>query len=157
MSIDSTNMSQRVYLSAANETEKYTRLARFNSSAKGSWVFFGLSPLKQPDLEKLLKREISKQNGNGIVNLQIITQQTFMDGFISVITFGLYSLRTMKISGTVVKFNTDMSSIPEGPSYDLNYDDNNNTMIIEFDGLIDEKTLSATLQKLNFNYEEAVR
>lgn len=112
MVIEANRVRQNVYFGHGIETEKFTRVGEFTATSRGSWALFGLVPLNQPDLQEILKREISRLNGNGVINLKIITQQTFVDGLISAVTLGLYSVRTMKVSGTVVKLSPDLGVVP---------------------------------------------
>ena len=141
MSIDAGNMSQNVYLGGSPETEEYDRVGTFTATAKGSWAFFGLAPLKQPDIEKVLKREISKVGGNGVINLKIVTKQSFLDGLINIVTLGLYTVRRAVISGTVVKFKSDMSAIPETEIFAVRDKQINGTITYSIPGIITPKTL----------------
>ncbi|MFA5835047.1 MAG: hypothetical protein WDA22_16335 [Bacteroidota bacterium] len=110
MQLDTISLDRSVYLSSSSP-KAYTRLKEFTVNTKGSWAIFGLVTLSKPDLSELIKEEISRQNGDAIINLTIKTQTTFGDGFFTVIALlGLiYHPRTVIISGTVVSFNKESS------------------------------------------------
>jgi hypothetical protein len=50
-----------------------------------------------------VRREIQREDGTAVVDVEIVTQTTFLDGLISALTFGLYSQRTTFVTGTVVR------------------------------------------------------
>jgi len=113
MELDMISLDRSVYLSP-NAPKEYTRLKEFTFDTKGSWAIFGLVTLSKPDLSELIKEEISRQNGDAVINLTIKTQTTFGDGFFTVIgLLGLiYHPRTVIVSGTVVSFTKETSLRP---------------------------------------------
>ena len=78
---------------------------------EGAWLFWGMSKKDHPDVGELIDKEVSKLSGNGVINLEIKTTTTFLDGFLGVITLGIYTRRTILISGNVVKYTSSEDSV----------------------------------------------
>ena len=76
-----------------------------------AWLFWGISIKDHPDVGEVIDKEVSKLDGDGVINLEIKSTQTFLDGFLGVITIGIYTRRTLQISGTVVKHTTSEDSV----------------------------------------------
>ena len=112
MAIDAGAHREGVFFTRDAGGAEYTRLGDFSAAAKGSWLFWGLSPREDADLQAILSEQMARYHGDAIVNLEITTIQTFSDGFISAITLGIYSRRTMEVSGTVVKLSEQASFLP---------------------------------------------
>lgn len=106
MGLDVSDLQSDIYL-ASTSTSDYTRLKQFTVKGKAGWLFFGAVSTKKFDLSAALKDEISKQNGDAIINLTIKTQTTFVDGLVTIIALVglLYIPRTVVVSGTVVDIN----------------------------------------------------
>ena len=106
MNIDADNAESSILMGRGNESASYTRIGDFSVVKEGAWLFWGFSKKDHPDVGEVIDKEVSKQNGDGVINLEIKSTTTFLDGFLGVITLGIYSRRTMEISGTVVKYTS---------------------------------------------------
>lgn len=78
---------------------------RFTATTKAAYVglLFNLVNWTHPDIEGVLRREIQAHNGVGVQNLTIRKEVSFVDGLISVVSFGIYNPETITIEGEVVK------------------------------------------------------
>ena len=103
MNIDSVNSESSILMGRGGEDARYTRMGEFNVVKVGAWLFWGISKKDHPDVGEVIDKEVSKLDGDGVINLEIKTTRTFLDGFLGVITLGIYGRRTLQISGTVVK------------------------------------------------------
>ena len=103
MNIDADNAESSILMGRGSESASYTRVGEFSVVRVGAWLFWGTSIKDHPDVGEVIDKEVSKLNGDGVINLEIKTTRTFLDGFLGVITLGIYSRRTIEISGTVVK------------------------------------------------------
>ena len=111
MNIDADNAESSILMGRGNESASYTRVGEFSVVKVGAWLFWGTSIKDHPDVGEVIDKEVSKQNGDGVINLEIKTTKTFLDGFLGVITLGIYSRRTIEISGTVVKYTSSEDSM----------------------------------------------
>lgn len=66
------------------------------------WLF-NLVTLKNADLSALVNREIKARDGDGVRNLTIKKEMSFLDGVISIVSFGFYVPETITIKGEVVQ------------------------------------------------------
>lgn len=112
MNIDSSNAESSILMGSGNGAAGYTRLGEFSVIKVGDWLFWGLSIKNHPDIGKVIDKEVSKQNGDGVINLEIKTTKTFLDGFLGIITLGIYTRKTVEISGIVVKHTSSEESTP---------------------------------------------
>lgn len=104
MDIDATALEPHVVMTRESPPgESPERVADFEARTKGSWALWGLIDLSEPDIGGALEREIARADGRAATNVVVVTQQTFMDGFLSVITLGIYGQRSTFIRGTVVR------------------------------------------------------
>ena len=103
MNIDADNAESSILMGRGSESASYTRVGEFSVVRVGAWLYWGISEKDHPDVGRVIDKEVSKLNGDGVINLEIKTTRTFLDGFLGVITLGIYSRRTIEISGTVVK------------------------------------------------------
>jgi len=111
MNIDADNAESSILMGRGNESASYARIGDFSVVREGAWLFWGISKKDHPDVGEEIDKEVSKQNGDGVINLEIKSTKTFLDGFLGVITLGIYSRRTIEISGTVVKYTSSEDSI----------------------------------------------
>ena len=111
MNIDADNAESSILMGRGGEGADYIRMGEFSVVKEGAWLFWGISKKDHPDVGELIDKEVSKLSGNGVINLEIKTTKTFLDGFLGVITLGIYGRRTIQISGTVVKHTTSEDSV----------------------------------------------
>lgn len=72
----------------------------FNVHAKALWAAWGILPISQPDLRKVLAAELV--GGRSIANVRIRTHTSILDGIISLGTAGLLVPRSVSYEGIVV-------------------------------------------------------
>ena len=111
MNIDSGNSESSILMGRGGEGADYIRMGEFSVVKEGAWLFWGISKKDHPDVGELIDKEVSKLSGNGVINLEIKTTTTFLDGFLGVITLGIYTRRTILISGNVVKYTSSEDSV----------------------------------------------
>lgn len=105
LDIDATALEPHVYMSgpATVRGGAGTNVGTVEAKTTGSWLLWGLLPMKDPDVDGLIQRELARTSGTAVHGLNIRTQQTFVDGLLSAVTLGLYGQRTVFIDGTVVR------------------------------------------------------
>lgn len=105
LDIDATALEPHVYMSgpATVRGGAAQSVGSLDARTRGSWLLFGLLPMREPDVDGLIQRELARSQGTAVTGLQIRTQVTFMDGLLSAITFNLYGQRTVFVSGTIVR------------------------------------------------------
>lgn len=72
----------------------------FAVNAKALWAGWGLLPLTQPDLRKILAAELV--GGKSIANIRIHTRSSILDAIITLGTGGLIVPRSVRYEGIVV-------------------------------------------------------
>ena len=72
----------------------------FKVSAKALWAAWGLIPLNEPSLQKILASQLV--DGRSVANVRITTRSSIFDAIISVGTLGVLSPRSVTIEGVVV-------------------------------------------------------
>ncbi len=140
MQLETKQLDQSVYLSSKTP-KTYTRLKDFTVNTNGSWAIFGLVTLNTPELSSILKDEITRQQGDAVINLTIQSQTTFTDGLIGFIALlGLiYQPRTVIVTGTVVSFDKT-SSLRLSPSADFMYSRQSNGVVYRTEEIVNEQT-----------------
>ena len=105
LDIDATQLEPHVYMSgpATVRGGAGQSVGSLDAKTTGSWLLFGLLPLREPDVDGLIQRELARTGGTAVHGLSIRTQQTFLDGFLSVLTFNLYGQRSVFVEGTIVR------------------------------------------------------
>ena len=111
MNIDAGNSESSILMGRGDDSAGYTRMGEFSVVEVGAWLFWGISKKNHPDVGEVIDKEVSKLGGNGVINLEIKTTRTFLDGFLGVITLGIYGRRTIEIGGTVVKHASSEGSM----------------------------------------------
>lgn len=102
MNIDATALEPNVYMNTG-EASAPPAVGEFETEVIASWLLWGLVDLKLPEVENELRREIERADGSAVTNLEITTKTTFMNGFLQLITLGIYGQRTTVLTGTVVR------------------------------------------------------
>lgn len=103
MNINSSNSVSSIFLGGGNESIEYTPMGEFNVVKAGGWVFWGTLKIDHPDVGKVIDKEVSKLNGNGVINLEIKSERTFVDVATGFITLFFYTRRSIRISGVVIR------------------------------------------------------
>lgn len=82
----------------------------FKINDKAGWAL-GFIPANKPAgdnhdyFAEFLQTQIAKAGGDAVINLRVRAQYNFIDFLITVGTGGLYSTRTVTVSGDVIKYN----------------------------------------------------
>jgi len=71
----------------------------FTTKNRAIWLFWGLFPLSVPKLDQTVGPNVADHNG--IQNLKITTENTFLDVVISTVTQGILVMRTITIEGEI--------------------------------------------------------
>ena len=66
-------------------------------------LVWGLVVRSDPQVGGELSRVLAESGGDGVRALTIVTQQTFTDGLVSVLTLGIYGRRTTFLRGSIVR------------------------------------------------------
>ena len=84
-------------------SENASSIKNFTKTKKVNHFLWGLVSPADPQVEKLISDEVKANNGTRAVNVKLKYQQTFGNGFLTLITLGIYSPFTLTVSGDVVK------------------------------------------------------
>jgi len=84
-------------------SENASSIKNFTKTKKVNHFLWGLVSPDDPQVEKLVSDEVKANNGTRAVNVKMKYQQTFGNGFLTLITLGIYSPFTLTVSGDVVK------------------------------------------------------
>lgn len=80
-----------------------TLVRHFSTSIWVHHLIWGLVPLNDPDVAKILSDEVKASGGTHAVNIKVNYQATFINGLLNLITWQLYNPFTLTIEGDVVK------------------------------------------------------
>ena len=103
MTIDARELQPAVHVSGVHAQGEAQPLQTFEASTHGTWLFWGLVVRSDPQLGGELSRVLTEAGGDGVRALTIVTQQTFMDGLVAVLTLGIYGRRTTFLRGSIVR------------------------------------------------------
>ena len=84
-------------------SENASSIKNFTKTKKVNHFLWGLVSPADPQVEKLISEEVKANNGTRAVNVKLKYQQTFGNGFLTLITLGIYSPFTLTVSGDVVR------------------------------------------------------
>lgn len=102
MTLDAGALEPHVYLSG-DTAEPPEVVGRFEEKTRSSWLLWGAVELDQVNPEGILLRELARFDGDAIRGLRVVTRRDFLDVLLTGLTLGLYTQRTMKLEGTVVR------------------------------------------------------
>lgn len=104
MDIDARALEPHLYMNRETaEGEAPEAVSEFEARTKATWALWGLVDLSEPEVQEVLEQEIARASGSAVTNLEVVTQLTFVDGLLGVITLGLYGQRSTILRGTVVR------------------------------------------------------
>lgn len=103
LEIDASGLQPHVYLTPETRGGAAEQVGRFEAETRAAWLFWGLADIREPDLDDILARELTRLQANGVTGLEIRTQQTFVDGLLQAITLGIYGRRTVFVEGIAVR------------------------------------------------------
>ncbi len=83
--------------------ENAAAVHHFQRTKTVNHFILGLVSPDDAGIEELIAEEVQKQEGKGAVNVTLKYQQTFVNGLVNVLTFGIYSPFTLTVEGDVVK------------------------------------------------------
>lgn len=95
---DATTLGVPATLASANATTPAG--TAFAVKAKALWAAWGILPMNQPQLNKVLAAELV--GGKSLANVRIKSRTSFWDGVVTVVTVGLLVPRSMTYEGVVV-------------------------------------------------------
>jgi len=78
---------------------KGNRVREFDIKQKAIWLFWGLIPMSVPDFDDFVGPHVMDRTG--IQELEIKTQYAVLDGLITAVTGGIFTIRTVTIKGEV--------------------------------------------------------
>lgn len=84
-------------------SENASSIKNFTKTKKVNHFLWGLVSPDDSEVEKLVSDEVKANNGTRAVNVKLKYQQTFGNGFLTLITLGIYSPFTLTVSGDIVK------------------------------------------------------
>ncbi len=84
-------------------SENASSIKNFTKTKKVNHFLWGLVSPDDSEVEKLISDEVKANNGTRAVNVKLKYQQTFGNGFLTLITLGIYSPFTLTVSGDVVR------------------------------------------------------
>ena len=90
-----TNPRQGIYAGKLAKSASHS----FNVQRKQHFLFWGLAPVGVADLNQILKKE--RQPGQAVADIQITEMNSFVDGLLAYVTYGIYRPRTVSITGKV--------------------------------------------------------
>lgn len=73
----------------------------FAVNAKYLWAAWGMLPLSQPSLQKVLAGQLV--GGRSVANVRIKTRTSLFDGIVSIATFGVLVPRSVTFEGVIVE------------------------------------------------------
>ena len=65
----------------------------------------GLAPVGVADLDQILKKKL--QPGKAVADIKITEMNSFVDGLLAYITYGIYRPRTVSVTGKVYDLKGD--------------------------------------------------
>lgn len=84
-------------------TENATPIKHFEKTKTVSHFLFGLVSPADAGIEKIVTDAVQANGGTSAVNVKLKYQQTFVNGLLGGITFGIYTPFTLTVEGDVVK------------------------------------------------------
>ncbi|MDP1677970.1 MAG: hypothetical protein Q8L88_14020 [Bacteroidota bacterium] len=117
----------------SNSNRRYVFVKHFNRDEKAYFTLFNLITAKDLMLDKVIQQELQANNGDGIMNLKIKGQDTFIDqliplgvGFLGTIimpetpiglfAFYMIGIRTYTIEGDIVRYVDNVEPAKASPS-----------------------------------------
>ena len=79
-------------------------IRHFSSSGRSSFWFFRLVPANKVNIVSLAEKQVGPNEG--VVNLRAKTEFDLIDFLISLVTFDIYSIWHIEVSGDVVKLKS---------------------------------------------------
>ena len=84
-------------------SENATSIKHFTRTKTVSHFIYGLVSPDDAGVEKIVADAVKQYGGTRAVNVKMKYQQTFLNGFVAGLTFGIYSPFTLTIEGDVIK------------------------------------------------------
>lgn len=84
-------------------TAQVTPVSHFKTDETVNHFIYGLISPGNAEVEKLIAQEVQRVGGTRAVNIRMRYQQTFVNGLVNLITFGIYNPFTLTIEGDIVK------------------------------------------------------
>lgn len=109
INLDATSIQQHSVMMNQAGAKPYDVVANFELRDKAGWVI-GFVPVNKPAGDHqdyfgtLLQSEIDKAGGDAVINVKIKAQYRVEDHLVNFLTAGIYQIRTVTVTGQVVKF-----------------------------------------------------
>jgi hypothetical protein len=84
-------------------TENATPIKHFSRTKTVNHFVYGLVSPDDAGIEKIVADAVKQNGGTRAVNVKLKYQQTFINGLVGGLTFGIYTPFTLTIEGDVVK------------------------------------------------------
>jgi len=82
----------------------YRVVRHFSEDTKAFYVLFDLATIHEPQIEKIINRELQAAGGDAVVNLQLKHQFKFLDLLLRFIAEPFFGSSTVTVEGDVAKF-----------------------------------------------------
>lgn len=83
----------------------YTVIRHFSDSTKAMYLVFDLATIREPEVEKLIQRQLKATGGDAVINVEIEHQFSFVDSLVRVIAEPVFGMSSVKVEGDVIKYN----------------------------------------------------
>ncbi len=109
IALDATSLQESAQLNDA-AGKPYMVVGSFEVDDKAGWAL-GFIPANKPAGDKhdyfaeMLQTQIAKAGGDAVINLRIRAQNKFIDLLVTIGTVGIYTMRTVTVTGDVIKYN----------------------------------------------------
>ncbi len=88
----------------SNNNRQYVFVKHFSRDEKAFFLLYNLITAKDLSLDKIINEELKINNGDGIINLKIQGQDTFIDVIVSFIASQIVGMRTYNIQGDIFRY-----------------------------------------------------
>ena len=108
VNLDTQSLSQPIQMNAGTD-QGYTVIKSFTVNDKAGWVL--IIPANEPAgdnqdyLAEILRNQIAAAGGDAAINVTIRVQSQPLDYVTMIATFGLYTTRTVTVTGDIIKYN----------------------------------------------------
>jgi hypothetical protein len=100
---NSGGLNTDVYLNEPpGRNERWVTMGSFEFKDQTRYIFFNLFAVSKVEISDVVKQEIQKYNGDGVINLTIESRLEPLDAILQLI-YPFYGQRTVTIKGEVIK------------------------------------------------------
>ncbi len=91
---------------------KVLEIKHFQRELTAHYTFFSIAPLVTPDIDQVLEELLEEYGGNSIINLKVTENIGFLQGLFDFILFPVWTTRSYRIEGDIVRIVAPASEIP---------------------------------------------